>query len=204
MTYLVIGAGGVGGCIGGYLADAGFDVTLIARGKHLEEIRFRGLRLYKTRRGDELCVHPKACTADEFTGRADVVFVCVKGYSLEAVVPLINRVADEHSVVIPVLNIVGTGERLAPRLPGRLVLDGCIYIGAYISAPGQITQTGDLFRIIYGQRDTNEPDERLDKIADELRAASIDAVVSDDIRRDAFRKFMFLYRHWPRPALITT
>ena len=45
MTYLVIGAGGVGGCIGGYLADAGFDVTLIARGRHLEAIHSRGLRL---------------------------------------------------------------------------------------------------------------------------------------------------------------
>lgn len=42
MTYLVIGAGGVGGCIGGYLADAGFDVTLIARGRHLEAIHSRG------------------------------------------------------------------------------------------------------------------------------------------------------------------
>lgn len=38
MKYLVIGAGGTGGCIGGYLADAGRDVTLIARGKHLEAI----------------------------------------------------------------------------------------------------------------------------------------------------------------------
>ena len=64
MTYLVIGAGGVGGCIGGYLADAGFDVTLIARGRHLEAIRSRGLRLYNTRRGGELCIHPKAWTAD--------------------------------------------------------------------------------------------------------------------------------------------
>ena len=192
MTYLVIGAGGVGGCIGGYLADAGFDGTLIARGRHLEAIHSRGLRLYNTRRGDELCVHPKACTADEFTGRADVIFVCVKGYSIDEVVPLIDRAADAGSVVIPVLNIVGTGERLAPRLPGRLVLDGCIYIGAYISGPGEVTQTGDLFRIVYGQRDTDEPDGRLNKIGGELRDASIDVVVSDDIRRDAFRKFMFV------------
>lgn len=192
MTYLVIGAGGVGGCIGGYLADAGRDVTLIARGAHLEAIRANGLRLYKTRRGDELCVHPKACTAEEFIGRADVAFVCVKGYSLEEVVPLIDRATDEHSVVIPVLNIVGTGERLAPRLPGRLVLDGCIYIGAYIRAPGEIIQTGDLFRIVYGERGANEQVDKLDKIAEDLRGANIDVVVSDDIGRDAFRKFMFV------------
>lgn len=52
MKYLVIGAGGTGGCIGGYLADAGRDVTLIARGKHLEAIRRDGLVLHGTRRGE--------------------------------------------------------------------------------------------------------------------------------------------------------
>ena len=89
-TYLVIGAGGTGGCIGGYLADAGRDVTLVARGKHLEAIRRDGLVLHGTRRG-ELRVRVPACTAGEFTGRADVIFVCVKGYSVEEILPLVER-----------------------------------------------------------------------------------------------------------------
>ena len=39
MKYLVIGAGGTGGCIGAYLARAGQEVTLIARGAHGDAIR---------------------------------------------------------------------------------------------------------------------------------------------------------------------
>lgn len=37
--FLIIGTGGVGGSIAGFLALAGKDVTCIARGKHLEAIR---------------------------------------------------------------------------------------------------------------------------------------------------------------------
>lgn len=191
MRYLIIGAGGTGGCMGGYLADAGRDVTLIARGKHLEAIRQNGLVLHETRRG-ELRVRVHACTAEEFTGRADVIFVCVKGYSVEEILPLVERASDERTVVIPILNVLGTGERMAKRLPGRTVTDGCIYIVGYISAPGEITQSGDIFRVVYGEREGSAHAVRLQKIAEELRGADIDAVVSDDIRRDAFRKFMLV------------
>ena len=40
--YLIVGTGGVGGSIAGFLALAGKDVTCIARGKHLEAIREKG------------------------------------------------------------------------------------------------------------------------------------------------------------------
>ena len=36
MKFLIIGTGGTGGCLGGYLSAKGHDVTFIARGKHLE------------------------------------------------------------------------------------------------------------------------------------------------------------------------
>lgn len=63
--------------------------------------------------------------------------------------------------------------------------DGCIYIVGYISSPGEITQSGEVFRIVYGEREGNARAVRLQEIAEELRGADIDAVVSDDIRRDA-------------------
>jgi 2-dehydropantoate 2-reductase len=45
MGYVVFGAGAIGAVVGGRLCQAGYDVTLIARGAHLEAIRARGLRL---------------------------------------------------------------------------------------------------------------------------------------------------------------
>ena len=44
LTYVVLGSGGTGGPIGGFLAKAGLDVTMIARGRHLEAMRAPGRR----------------------------------------------------------------------------------------------------------------------------------------------------------------
>ena len=52
MKYLIIGAGGTGGCIGAYLAKAGNDVTFIARGKHLQAIRENGLTVHSVKIGN--------------------------------------------------------------------------------------------------------------------------------------------------------
>ena len=52
MKYLIIGAGGCGGSIGAYLRRAGQDVTLIARGAHLEALKNNGIRVENTNRGD--------------------------------------------------------------------------------------------------------------------------------------------------------
>ena len=145
MKYLIIGTGGTGGAVGGFLADAGFDVTFIARGAHLEAMKTKGLVVKSGIKG-ELCIEsPKACTAEDYHDTPDVAFVCVKGYSLDDAAALLDRCAGEKTVVIPILNIFGTGEALQQRLPGRRVLDGCIYITTYVWAPGEITQGGKLF-----------------------------------------------------------
>ena len=54
MKYLVIGAGGTGGCIGGFLAHGGQDVTLIARGEHLKAIQENGLHLMSSKLGNNM------------------------------------------------------------------------------------------------------------------------------------------------------
>ena len=85
--------------------------------------------------------------------RPDVIFVCVKGYSLEETLPFIRRVAHPATVVIPLLNLFGTGGRMQPHLPGLLVADGCIYIAAEIKEPGVILQRAPLFRVVFGVRE---------------------------------------------------
>lgn len=191
MTYLIIGVGGTGGGIGGYLAAGGRDVTLIARGAHLESIQKNGLIVRGTRMGDLTCnVH--ASTAEEYDGKPDVIFVCVKSYSIDGILPLLARAAGPETLIIPILNVVGTGARIAQKLSTGTVLEGCIYISAYIAAPGEINQLGDAMRVVFGEPDGNAHAERLAAIAEDLRACQIDATVSDNIRRDVFRKYMFI------------
>ena len=153
MEYLVIGAGGTGGCIGAYMTEAGKDVTMIARGAHLEAMQAGGLRMETTKKGNYTVRPVKAFDMEHYTGHPDVIFVCVKGYSLEETVPFIEKVAKQETVVIPLLNIYGTGGRLQKRLPGLLVTDGCIYIAGEIKEPGCLWQNGDIFRVVFGVQD---------------------------------------------------
>jgi 2-dehydropantoate 2-reductase len=100
MKICVFGAGAVGGTIGGRLALAGEDVTLIARGPHLDAMRSRGLRL--CRAGETATVKPD-CTADTAqAGSHDLVILTLKAPSLRsaAIAPLLGS----ETVVVTAVN----------------------------------------------------------------------------------------------------
>ena len=161
LKYLIAGTGGVGGSIAAFLSLSGKDVTCIARGEHLAAIRGNGLQLHSDLKGEH-CLKVAAFTAEEFQGKADVIFVCVKGYSVDSITELIKRASHERTVVIPILNVYGTGPRIQRLVPGVTVLDGCIYIVGFVSGRGEIAQMGKIFEI------------------------------SDDIDRDTFVKWSFI------------
>lgn len=196
MKYAVIGAGGTGGAIGGFLARAGKDVTLIARGRHLQKMQQSGLS-FETPNGNDT-VPVKACTMEDYRETPDVIFVCVKGYSLEDTVPFIRRVAGRDTIVIPILNIYGTGRRLQEQLPEITVTDGCIYIAAQIKEAGTILMSGSIFRVVYGLR-KGTPAEVTDRVmpvlkavAADLESAGITPLLSAQIEKDALQKFSFV------------
>ena len=192
MKYLVIGAGGTGGSIGAYMAEAGKDVTLIARGEHLKRIQEHGLNMETTKKGNYTVNPIKATDMEHYEEQPDVIFVCVKGYSLEDTILFIRRVAKESTIVIPILNIYGTGSRMQEQLPRLLVTDGCIYIAGEIKEPGTILLRGDIFRIVYGVRDPQEIRPELFTVAQDLKESGIEGVLSDNIRRDALQKFAYV------------
>lgn len=191
MKYCVIGAGGVGGCIAAYMTRAGKDVTAVARGAQLDALRENGIRL-RTPEGDAMIKPVKACGMKDYGEKPDVIFVCVKGYSLEGVIPFIRDISKKETIVIPILNLFGTGARLQQQLPGILVTDGCVYVAAQVTEPGTIWMNGAIFRIVYGVRDRGELRPELFEVARDLRESGIEAVLSEDIRRDAFQKFSYV------------
>ena len=187
MKYLIYGAGGIGGCLAAFLAQGGKDVSLIARGAHLEVIQKNGLVL-ETGRG-AFAVPVRACEQEQVTDKPDVIFVCVKGYSLEGTLPTLKRLSDGHTIVIPLLNIYGTGARLQPELSPALVTDGCIYIAAEIKAPGTVHMSGDIFRVVFGPRTQGEYRPELEEVARDLNDCGIEGILSQNIQRDALMKF---------------
>lgn len=198
LKYMIIGTGGTGGAIGAHLAHAGNDVVFIARGRQLEALRTGGLRLHRP--DEEFTVYPvRAYSMDDYPDdqTPDVIFVCVKGYSIEGVNPFIQRIAGPDTIVIPILNVFGTGAKMQKSMPGITVLDGCIYIWTELKEPGLIWMSGTIFRVVFGlRRDQKDLEDkigkRLIKIKDDLDESGIEGVLSDNIERDALRKFSFV------------
>lgn len=207
MKYIIIGAGGTGGILGFYMTKAGKDVTLIARNAHLEAMQKQGLSVEKmwTNSTENIPVSAESMESYQKKGeKADVILVCVKKYSLDSCIPFIQNVSHKNTIVIPVLNVYGTGAYLQEKLPELFVTDGCIYVSANIKQPGILLQHGEILRVFFGAREkedllgTNENaqkstrKERLETVAQDFKDSGIDGIFSDNIKRDALTKFSYV------------
>ena len=102
MRVCIYGAGAIGGYLGAELAGAGVDVTLIARGPHLEAMRASGLKLLID--GDERISHPR-CTDDPAeAGIQDFVIVALKAHSAPAIVAAMQPLLGPMSAVVTAIN----------------------------------------------------------------------------------------------------
>ena len=159
MKYIIIGAGGTGGILGFYMTKAGKDVTLIARNAHLEAMKNQGLSVEKmwTNEMENIPVSAESMESYEAKGeKADVILVCVKKYSLDSCIPFIQNISHKNTIVVPVLNVYGTGAYLQEKLPKLLVTDGCIYVSANIKEPGVLLQHGEILRVFFGVREKED------------------------------------------------
>lgn len=208
MKYIIIGAGGTGGILGFYMTKAGKDVTLIARNAHLEAMQKQGLSVEKMwiNETETIPVGAKSMESYEAKGeKADVILVCVKKYSLDSCIPFIQNISHENTIVVPVLNVYGTGAYLQEKLPKVLVTDGCIYVSANIKQAGVLLQHGEILRVFFGVREKEDlkklngqsdgeykAERLLKKIAQDFKDSGIDGILSDNIKRDALTKFSYV------------
>ena len=208
MKYIIIGAGGTGGILGFYMTKAGKDVTLIARNAHLEAMKKQGLSVQKmwTNETETIPVSAESMESYEAKGeKADVILVCVKKYSLDSCIPFIQNISHKNTIVVPVLNVYGTGAYLQEKLPELLVTDGCIYVSANIKQPGVLLQHGEILRVFFGVREKEDlkklngqsdgeykAERLLKKIAQDFKDSGIDGILSDNIKRDALTKFSYV------------
>ncbi len=181
-----MGSGGVGGYFGARLAQAGNQVSFIARGKHLEALRSRGLTV-KSALGDlQLAVNAYEDPRD--AGEADVVMFAVKLWDTEGAA---QRIKPLGGYVIPFQNGVESIERLGRVLGRERVMGGSAYIATRIAAPGVIEHTGTMERLRFGavlpaQRPAAQA------FLEACKAARINAELADDIVAVNWEKFVFL------------
>ena len=190
MRIAVIGTGGVGGAFGAALAQAGADVTFLARGKHLEAMRADGLRV-ESPRGD---VHIRPCKATdnpEEIGVVDVVLFCVKLWDVESAGAAIKSLIGPNTAVIPLQNGIDAAERLIPILGRDAVMGGVAQISAAIDRPGVIRQTGAFMKIVFGELD-GRMSERGSAFEAMCRKAGFDVTLTDAIQTALWEKFVLL------------
>ena len=191
MRIAIMGAGGIGGTVGARLTAAGEDVTLIARGAHLQAIRDQGLQLDSETLGDTH-VRPASATDDPGeVGPVDVILLTTKLYDLEAAADLCRPMIGPDTPVISLLNGVDAPGRMEPIVGAEHVVGGVAYFTANIIDPGVVRHVSGPQRIGFGELDGRRSS-RLDAFDAAAQAAGIETAYSDNIQDLLWRKFVLL------------
>ncbi len=206
MKIVIAGAGAIGGYIGARLAKAGADVTLFARGPHLQAMRERGLRVEGPE--DSFEVRPQVTGSLESIGAVDVVFLGVKAHSLPDLAPRLAPLFHATTVVVStqngipwwyfqqhggeleglVLDRVDPGGIIATSIEPRRVIGSIAYFATEIEQPGVIRHI-EGNRISFGEPDGTKS-ERCTRIAQALIAAGLRCPVSTRFRQEIWVKLL--------------
>src|SRR6476661_4460324 len=190
MRFVIVGAGGIGAYFGGELARAGHEVTVYARGAHLDAMRAHGLTV---RTPEGAFVARVGATNDQNElPTADVVIVAVKSYSLRDVTPVVRLVAERGADVVPLLNgVTAADELIAGGVPASRVLGGLARVSAVRTEPGVVERRSGFHSIVVGEL-RGGLSERATKIADALRSAGVDARASATMGVELWQKYVFI------------
>ena len=192
MKISFVGAGGVGGFYAAMLARTGHDVSVIARGKHLEAIQQYGLRVTGPLGDFKVDVKASADPAD--IGPVDAVVFTVKTYDNATAIPLIPPLVGPDTAVLTLQNGVDSAEDVAAVIGQAHVIGGCTYIATAIESPGVIRQTGTHRRVVLGEyfHPKRHVSGRVQMLAEAMQGADIQAEPVADAKHAVWEKFTYL------------
>ncbi|MBD2295893.1 2-dehydropantoate 2-reductase [Anabaena sphaerica FACHB-251] len=206
MKICIVGAGAIGGYLGAKLSLAGEEVTLIARGSHLEAIKKNGLRLISADASD-LVATPALATSDiTEVSPQDVVILAVKTTSVSAIAPSLPHVYHEKTMVVTAQNGVPwwyfrkhggeyEGTNIKSVDPDGII-ENCInvdrVIGCVVYPAAEIVEPG-VIKHIEGERFTlgeidGSKTERIQLLSQTLKKAGFKAPVRNQIRTEIWIK----------------
>ena len=188
LKYLVVGAGAIGGITAAMLTKSGKNVTLIARGENYAVIREKGIHV-QSPEGDYQ-VPVKASRWDEYTEIPDVVLLCVKAYSLDSVVEDLDRVCDEHTIIVPLMNALNIGGELTEKMKTQCtILGGAVYISVVRDAPGYIRKKLGFSNFVIGMRNGEEVCPELLQIKSDFEETGAKFLITNNPVKAVLRKF---------------
>ncbi len=206
MKVCIYGAGAIGGIIGARLARAGNDVTLIARGAHLEAMQKSGIRCTSEETGEDFTIHPTCASSPEEAGPHDIVIMTLKAHSAATVASSMGPLLGPETVVVPAVNgfpwwyfhhlggpheghqvkaVDPEGKQWNTIGPGRVV--GCVvYPAADIPEPGHVRHIEGT-RMLVGEPDGSRS-ERAKAVNHLFVEAGFKASVRPKLRDDVWMK----------------
>jgi 2-dehydropantoate 2-reductase len=189
MRIAVVGSGGVGGYFGGRLAEAGADVTFLARGAHLEAMRARGLHITSPN-GDVHLPRIQAAGDTREVGPVDVVLLAVKLYDTESALAALPPLIGTDTIVVPLQNGVDSVAMVAEAVGRAHAGGGTCYVSAVIAEPGVIRHTA-MDHLIFGELDGSRSP-RLEALHRACEPARFRSTLSADVTLDIWTKFVRL------------
>ena len=205
MKITIFGAGAIGGYLAAKLAMAGrTELSIVARGAHLDAIKADGLRLIED--GQESLAPVRAAAKAEELGAQDYVVLALKAHSLTPALDQIAPLLGQDTAVVTMqngvpwwyfhevggplegtrLNAVDPGGKIWERIGPERVIGSVVYPAVEVDAPG-------LIRHVEGKRfslgePSGERSERVTRLAEEMVKAGLQVPVRDDIRGEIWVK----------------
>jgi 2-dehydropantoate 2-reductase len=221
MKIAIFGAGAIGGHLGAMLGRNNVDVSLIARGAHLNAMRDNGLKLITG--DDESITHPTVTDDPATLGPQDYVVITLKSHQAPGVVDAMQPLLGPDTTVVTAMNGVPwwyfhklpgdgadkwEGYRIKAVDPDNRQWDGigpdraigCItYVASEVIEPG-VVKSGGQFRYFIGEPD-GSMSERGTAFRDIVAASGIKAELRPDLRNDIWVKLMGNVAYNPSSAL---
>lgn len=208
MKVAIVGAGAIGGVIGARLALQGHEVSLLARGAHLDAIRREGLTLVDHLDGGRAVQRLPASDEPADFGPQDLVVIALKAHAIAPMLPRLRPLLAADTVVVPAINGLPwwyfhrepgpyEGRRIAALDPAgtmfrdldcRHVLGCVVHLAAEVRAPGEVHYTSGR-RLILGEPD-HTLSARLERVCAALDEAGFEAQASPNIRLDVWVKLL--------------
>lgn len=182
MKVVIVGAGGLGSYVGAVLAQAGNEVTLVARGEHRSAIEEDGLEV-RSHAGD-FRVEVRCVGSALEVSEADLAFLVTKTFSLDEVAEQLSHLADRGAHIVSLLNGVTAVDRMAAHgIPREVLADGVAYMTSFRVAPGIVERKAAHQRFVLGAGAVP-----LDRIRNAFAGTLIGVETVDDIRVELWEK----------------
>ena len=188
MRLLILGAGAIGGYVGGRLHQSGADVTFLVREKRHADLQRDGL-VIKSTKGD---ITQKVKSITKVDGPYDVVLLTCKAYDLASAMDAIAPAVGANTTVVPLLNGMRHLDTLDQRFGKDKVVGGLARVGVAMNDKGWILHTSPFAMISFGERDGRTPRASLTELDALMKKSGIDGGLNNNIVQDLWDKWIML------------